>query len=88
MAWVRRTLKEKRIHYTQVAAGKKPVKKNSKFTEKEQVAYAKGQRDALNEAARITAFKHATPMERENYRQQRAVQNAAWREKRKQGGNQ
>ena len=38
--------KEKRKHYNAVAKGEKPVKSNSKFNKKEQIAYAKGQRDA------------------------------------------
>ncbi|MCH5162727.1 MAG: hypothetical protein J1G38_04485 [Clostridiales bacterium] len=62
------SLKEKRKHYTQVANGEKPVKKDSKFSAAEQRAYARGQRDALNESARITAYKNATAAERAAYK--------------------
>lgn len=45
------TPKERRAHYTAVASGAKPVKANSQFSEEVQRAYARGQRDALNEGS-------------------------------------
>lgn len=65
------TLKEKRKHYSDVASGKKPTKKDSKFSEEEQRAYARGQRDALNESARITAYKNASKEERAAYKERK-----------------
>lgn len=49
-------LKQKLRHYTDVAKGVKPVKATSKFSEAEQKAYARGQRDARNESKRIYAY--------------------------------
>lgn len=43
-------------HYTDVASGKKPTKKNSKYTDEQQRIYAKGQRDAMNRQRGIFAF--------------------------------
>ena len=45
------TPKERRAHYAGVANGTVAVKPNSKFSEEEQRAYAKGQTDARNEQA-------------------------------------
>lgn len=83
MSFFNRTQKEKRIHYTQVANGTKPVKKGSKFTKKEQIAYARGQRDARNESARITKYKNSTPAERAAYKQKKAAERAAWKAEQK-----
>lgn len=77
MAWIKRSQKEKRIHYTQVAKGEKPVKKGSKFTKKEQIAYAAGQRDARNESRRICAYKNATLEQRAAYKEKRKAARAA-----------
>lgn len=79
MAWIKRTQKEKRIHYSQVAKGEKPVKSNSKFSEAEQRAYARGQRDARNESARICKYKNSSPAEREAYKQKLKAERAARR---------
>lgn len=79
----KRTQKEKRIHYSQVAKGEKPVKANSKFSEAEQRAYARGQRDARNESARICKYKNSTPIEREAYKQKRKAQIAAYKASKK-----
>ncbi len=73
------SLKEKRAHYTAVASGKKPVKATSKFTEAEQRAYARGQRDALNESARITKWKNSTPEERAAYKERKRQERAAYK---------
>ena len=81
MPFLKRSQKEKRIHYTQVANGTKPVKKGSKFSKKEQIAYASGQRDARNESARITKYKNSTPEERAAYKQQKAAERAAYKQK-------
>ena len=43
-------------HYSAIASGKKAPKKESKFSKAEQIAYARGQRDARNEANRIYAY--------------------------------
>lgn len=66
--------KEKRQHYTDIANGTKPVKSDSKFSEAEQRAYARGQRDARNENARIFASKNSTPEQKESYRLKKARQ--------------
>ena len=83
MAWIKRSQKEKRIHYSQVAKGEKPVKANSKFSEAEQRAYARGQRDARNESARICKFKNSTPAEREAYKQKRKAERQAYKASKK-----
>lgn len=83
MSFFKRTQKEKRIHYTQVANGEKAVKQDSKFSEAEQRAYARGQRDARNEAARITKYKNSTELERAAYRQKKAAEHAAYKAARK-----
>ena len=83
-----RTQKEKRIHYSQVASGEKAVKANSKFSEAEQRAYARGQRDARNESARICAFKNSTPEQRKAYNEKKAAERAAYNASKKgAGGN-
>lgn len=81
MPFFRRSQKEKRIHYTQVAKGEKPVKENSKFTAEQQIAYAQGQRDARNEAARITAYKNSTPEQRKAYQEAQAAKRKAYLER-------
>ena len=80
MAFPKRTQKEKRIHYTQVASGEKAVKENSKFSEAEQRAYARGQRDARNESARICAYKNATAEQRKAYKAKKAAERAAYKQ--------
>lgn len=77
--------KEKRIHYSQVADGSKAVKSGSKYSDAEQRAYARGQRDARNESRRICAYKNSTPEQRDAYRQKRAAERAEY--KRTHGGN-
>ena len=76
------SLKEKRKHYTEVANGTKPTKANSKFNEAEQRAYARGQRDALNESARIT--KNSTPEERAAYKAQKRIEREAYKAQKEQ----
>ena len=76
---IKRSQKEKRIHYSQVASGVKAVKSNSKFSEAEQRAYARGQRDARNESARICAYKNSTPEQRQAYKAKRAAARAAYK---------
>lgn len=73
------TMKEKQKHYTAVANGSKSVKKNSKFTKKEQQAYARGQRDARNEQLCAFAYKNATPAERKKFKEKRAKKAAAYK---------
>lgn len=78
------SLKEKRKHYTAVANGTKPTKANSKFSEAEQRAYARGQRDALNESARITKYKNSTPEERAAYKAQKRIEREAYKAQKEQ----
>ncbi len=66
------TQKDKLQHYSDVANGKAEVKANSKFSKKEQQAYARGQRDARNENRRIYAIKNSTPLQRAEYSEKRA----------------
>lgn len=80
MSLFKRSQKEKCIHYTQVANGKKSVKKNSKFSEAEQRSYAAGQRDARNESARICAYKNSTPEQRETYKQKKKAEVEAYKQ--------
>ena len=68
---MRFNLKAKRDHYIKVANGTKPVKASSKFSPEEQLAYARGQRDARNEQIRIFAFLKATPEQRAAYKRQK-----------------
>lgn len=75
------SFKQKLAHYSSVASGKTPTKKDSKFTQKEQRAYARGQRDARNEQRRAFAFKNATPEQRKAYKEQRRAQRAARKSK-------
>ena len=65
------TKKEKAKHYEEVARGKKPTKKGSKYSKAEQMAYARGQDDARKEAQRDWKYKNSTPAEREKYREER-----------------
>ncbi len=58
-------------HYTAVAKGQKQVKANSKYSEAEQRAYARGQMDARNQSKRLFAFSNATPEQRQAYKAQR-----------------
>lgn len=81
MSFFRRSQKEKRIHYTQVANGTKSVKQDSKFTPEQQIAYARGQRDARNEAARITAYKNSTTEQRKAYKEKKAAERKAYLER-------
>ena len=75
--------KEKRKHYNAVAKGEKPVKSNSKFNKEEQIAYAKGQCDARNESARITAYKHSTDEQRSAYKKKQAERRKQYLESKK-----
>ncbi len=68
--------KEKLAHYTAVANGDKPTKAESKFSQKEQQAYARGQRDARNEANRIYAYKNSSELERQAYAERKKEERA------------
>ena len=81
------SLQEKREHYTAVASGKKPVKKDSGFTRKEQISYAKGQRDARNEELRVYAYKQATPAARAKFEKQKRARAEKYKQTRTKGGN-
>ncbi len=54
------TQKEKLEHFRDVAKGKKPTKKDSVYTAAEQRAYARGQRDARNEANANYVYKNGS----------------------------
>ncbi len=71
------SLKEKLAHYTAVAKGEKPTKAKSKFTEAEQKAYARGQRDARNESRRVWKNKNSTELEKQAYKDKKAAERAA-----------
>ena len=75
--------KEKLDHYTKIANGQKKVKGDSKFTEAEQIAYARGQRDARNEGIRQYAYKNSTPEQREAYKQKRKEKYKKYKETKK-----
>lgn len=74
--------KDKLAHYTAVAKGEIATKPNSNFTEAEQRAYARGQRDARNENRRIFAAKNSTPEQKESLRLKRAKARVAFLEER------
>lgn len=83
MAFKKITQKEKLEHYTAVANGSKATKAGGKFSEAEQRAYARGQRDARNESKRIFASKNATPEQREAYKAQRKAKRQAYKNSKK-----
>lgn len=72
-------MKQKREHYASVARGETPVKKGSKFSKKEQIAYAKGQLDARNESVRMYKYKNSTPEERAEYKRKRKESRLAYK---------
>ncbi len=70
------TPKERRAHYNAVAYGNAAVKADSKYSESEQRAYAKGQADARNEQAKAAVLgKHSSlsAAEKEKIRQEDRV---------------
>ena len=75
--------KEKRDHYNKVAKGEKPVKENSKFSKAEQIAYARGQRDARNESLRMYAYKNATQEERDEYAYKQQIKRETYKKLKK-----
>ncbi len=70
------SLKEKLKHYTEVANGKKKTKSESKYSDAEQKAYARGQRDARNEQRRIWKSNNSTPEEKQAYKDKNAIRYA------------
>ena len=76
--------KEKRDHYNKVAKGEKPVKENSKFSKAEQIAYARGQRDARNEGLRMYAYKNATQEDRDAYAYKQQLKREEYKKLKKQ----
>lgn len=73
------SMKQKKEHYTAVANGSKSVKNGSKFSEAEQIAYARGQRDARNESVRVFKYKNSTPEERAEYARVRKERRKAYK---------
>lgn len=70
------SLNEKLSHYTAVAKGEKATKKGSSFSEAEQRAYARGQRDARNESRRVWKSKNSTAAEKKAYKDKKAAERA------------
>ncbi len=70
------SLKEKLSHYTAVAKGEKPTKTDSKYSDAEQKAYARGQRDARNESRRVWKSKNSTDLEKQAYKDKKAAERA------------
>ncbi len=77
MARKRFSLKEKLAHYTAVAKGDTPTKADSKYSDAEQKAYARGQRDARNESRRVWKSKNSTAAEKKAYKAKKAAERAA-----------
>lgn len=77
------SLKEKLLHYTDVARGEKSVKETSKFSENEQRAYARGQRDARNEGRRVWASMHASEADKQAYKERQEANRAAYKQSKK-----
>ncbi len=80
------TNKEKRKHYTNVANGTKAVKANSKYSEAEQRAYARGQRDARNDQMighMLGKNSTLSEAEKQSFKDKRKAKRQAWLEKRK-----
>ncbi len=78
------TTKQKREHYTGVANGTIPTKKDSKYTDAEQRAYARGQRDALNDQAVghiLGKNSKLSAEEKQAFKDKRKAERKAWREK-------
>lgn len=79
------SLKEKLKHYTKVANGKKKTKSESKYSDAEQKAYARGQRDARNEQRRIWKSNNSTPEEKQAYKDKKAAERAEYKAKKGKG---
>lgn len=77
------SFKQKLQHYSAVADGSKSAKKESKFSQLEQRAYARGQRDARNESRRAFAFKNASSEQRDAYKAQRKAAREAYKASKK-----
>lgn len=73
------TQKEKLEHYTAIAEGSKPTKKNSKYTAEQQRSYARGQVSARQENRRIYAHSKATPEERRRYAEREKTMTQAYK---------
>lgn len=78
------TNKEKLNHYTKVAKGEKDTKHDSKFSEAEQRAYARGQRDARNEARSQYKWKNSSADERLEYEVLKAERRKGYKDAKKQ----
>ncbi len=66
------TQKEKLEHYKELANGGGKIKVDSKFSESEQRAYARGQADARIEQKRIFARKNSSPEKQLEYAEKQA----------------
>lgn len=76
--------KEKRAHYTGVANGTIPTKKDSKYSDAEQRAYARGQRDALND--QVVGYvlgknSNLSAAEKQAFKEKRRADRKAWQDK-------
>lgn len=77
------TPKERRAHYNNIAYGNAAVKADSKFSEAEQRAYAKGQADARNEQAKSAMLGKNSPLsdaEKAQLRQEDSAIRQAYRD--------
>ncbi len=77
------TPKERRAHYNAVAYGNAAVKADSKYSESEQRAYAKGQADARNEQAKVYVlgkYSSLSAAEKEKIRQEDRVIRQAYKD--------
>ena len=79
------SLKEKLAHYTAVAKGEKATKADSKYSDAEQKAYARGQRDARNESRRVWKSKNSTELEKQAYKDKKAAERAERKNNKKRG---
>lgn len=71
-------MKEKEEHYKKIAKLEKPVKEQSKYSEEEQRAYARGQVDARNEQKRLYALKNSSEEEKKVYREEQIIKRAEY----------
>ena len=73
------TSMEKLDHYTKVANGSRETKQSERYSDMEQKAYARGQRDARNEARRSYAYKNSTEAQREAYKARKTAEREQWK---------
>lgn len=80
------TKKEKREYYTKKAKGEIAPKKESKYSEAEQLAYARGQRDARNDimvGEMLGKNSKLSDAEKKAFKERRKAQRAKYNEEKK-----